>query len=332
MNRIFSALFVFAISLSLIFSANAFAASTSIKLTSDTAGEIKIQLCSTETVTTVDIVVSLVKSAISFATEVTGSNEVLQIITEKKYDPETKEVRIVGGNPGGIIMGTDGCAELGSITVTTTETGKIVAEVAMDKTQLLGATDIFSETPSVENGGRIELDMGTTTTPAPTLMPPTNIIVEPLSGSATITWTAGSADTYGYTIFYAKKDAYTDPTQIQSTQILGGGNTRYTIAALEPNTEYMVALATVDAGGTESNRSDAITFTTKETPETHEVATTQTPLPVVTTNAPQPVAYIVNTPDTEAAFTHAASGPEHMVVGLLALAIVSWIYARRKIA
>lgn len=334
------------------------AASTRLELVFDdteiitsVASEIEIRLCSNETVNTLDITVDASKSTAIFQAEIKGNNDVLQIITEKSYDPETKKARIVGGSPGNIPMEADGCATIGSLKITPSTEGKIIATIDFEETQLLGENTFdTNQTASIEKKSKIEIPVisqpalpaGNEAVHATSETATGKITIETLSGSASLVWDPVDGASK-YIVLFNTKEAYeTNNTDLRSLEILGAANSRYTLAALEANTEYVVMIKMVDSNGTETSLTEITGFTTKEIP-TAAVSTTQETiaqetsvitapeLTVETPLAPQPVAYIVQEPQSQQ-FMHAASGPEHIIIGIITIVLIGWVYIRKRLA
>lgn len=159
------------IGLMVFFSPQAYAASTTLKAASTKTSvnpqqefTIDLKLCTDDTVSTLDAFFTMEDSTAGFSAEIEGNNDVLQIITEKTYNGTTKIARIVGGNPGGITMDTDGCAILGTLTLIPTSTGTITISADFLQSQTLGGASLDpTETADLKKGTKLNITVSAET-------------------------------------------------------------------------------------------------------------------------------------------------------------------------
>lgn len=351
----------------------ALAAGTTIQLDAtpgeiapSTSSEIAVKLCTDTIVSTIQVIVNFGSSNAPFSAVTKGDTTSLQFVIEEKYDATTKEAKIVGGKSNGITMGADGCAKIGTITVTPSAVGMVNAKVdfGAEKTQALGGGNDFinhNDTPSKEKKSEVEVTVKAVVANPPagqqppsngqgqTPAVPGNFQAEPSECSATecavvLRWNAGDATVSGYKIYHMTKANYTaNPgalTQQSPINIAGREMNSYVLAGLGQLTEYVVTITAQSANASTSDPANPMIFKTKEFTRP---ASTETPAAGTTTNndsdtittpttqTPQPAPYVQGQANV-GGFTHAASGPEHVVIALLSVILCSWMYLRKKLA
>ena len=359
------------VSLLVLLSPKTFAADTaSIRLTSDvtnvTIGQtflVNQEICSEGKVSTFDLSFQI-EGAVSV--EEKSDKDVATIVTEQSY--EGGIARLVAGNPDGIGKPIPECEKFAQLEITAGE-GDITISLMPDGITL-GAELDSSREISVENENKLVITVGATSTteatetsevtedsevvvveeeatdtestteevshdaPISSLLPPTGIQVESISGSAKITWEI-APDAQAYKVYYAKKTDYdADNSTLSTVDILGNKTLSHTLSTLEARTEYIIFISSIETDGTESSKSEAILFTTKAIPVDPVVTTTDTIVPELHDSpalAPQPTAYIVQDPQQQP-YKHTESGPEHILIGIMAFVLLGWFYLRKKLA
>jgi hypothetical protein len=300
-----------------------------------------LYICTEGEVTTFDISVTF--NNIVTSGEVDGDNDNVQIFTEESFEEGT--ARVVGGQPGGLEMDLDGCIKIAEITVIS-EAGELEASVDFENSKTLGDAEID---PTIDENATIEITVSEaeetedttddeTHASADVLDPPEITETIASSGSVIIKWEADPEATMHKVEYIKTSELDNEDAQYTVIDVLGESTI---LAALEPETGYTIRMKSVNNAGDESEVSEIVEITTEALPaadvgedETEApdaaAAVIQEPAGQTAQAEPQPVVY--QTPAQQEPFTHAGSGPEHVIVAVISLALVSYFYLRKKLA